>query len=63
LFHARANEFLFLFDGQRDHALGGQNERDKNRRALVVREAIAAVNQLFDCDVHGWHEVSMGVFR
>jgi len=24
-----------------------------------MREAIAAVNQFFDCDVHWWHEMLM----
>jgi hypothetical protein len=60
--HAGSNEFLFLFDGFGYHAFGGQYERYKDRRALVVREPIAAVNQLFDCDVHWWHECRL-VFR
>ena len=51
--HARADEFLFLLDGLGGNALGGQHEGDEDRRAVVMAKAFAAVDQLFDCDVHG----------
>ena len=54
--HTRANEFLFLLDGRHGDALRRQNERNEYGGPFVMRQAIAAVDQLFDCDVHWRHE-------
>jgi hypothetical protein len=51
--HPGANEFLFLFDGHRGNALGGQHEGHEDGGTLVMRETISAVNQFFDGNVHG----------
>ena len=43
-FQPRANEFLLLLGRQDRGAFGRQNERNENGRALMMREAFAAVN-------------------
>ena len=50
---ASADELLLLLDGRRCDALGGKHERNEDGGAFVVRQTFAAVNQLFNCDVHG----------
>jgi hypothetical protein len=50
--HARAHELLFFLDRQRGDTLRRENEWHEYGRAIVMRQAVAAVNQFFDCDVH-----------
>ena len=49
---AGANELLSLLDGRGGDALGRQNKRDEDGRAVVVRETFASIDQFFDGDFH-----------
>ena len=50
--HTRANEFLLLLDGRRGNSLCREHEGHEDGRAVVMRQALAAVNQFFDGDFH-----------
>ena len=59
LCHPAANEFLARLHGLDGDALIRQNEGSKHGMALVMREALASIDQLFDSHVDRmWHENS-----